>query len=165
MIRSILCFLLSLLLFGCDKDGKPLQEPGLDRLERGVSSEGDVRAVMGKPDRVYEESDGGRALQYPKGPEGNRTWEFRLDRNGILVDYRQLLTEENFARIKPGMTRDEVLRILGRERTMARYARKNEEVLDWRYLSPFGDRFFNVHFDMATGRVTGTSSLDAGSNS
>ncbi|GIZ50095.1 outer membrane protein assembly factor BamE [Noviherbaspirillum aridicola] len=161
MIRSILCFMLSLLLFGCDKDGNLLQEPGLDRLQRGVSSEGDVRSVMGAPDRVYEDSDGTRALQYPKGPAGTRTWEFLIGRDGRLVDYRQLLTEENFARIKPGMTREEVHRILGRERKIERYARKNEEVLDWRYLSPFGEQFFNVHFDISTGRVTGTSSQDA----
>lgn len=164
MIRSLLCFFLSLLLFGCDKDGKPLQEPGLDRLQRGVSSEGEVIAVMGRPERVYEDSDGTRALQYPKGPAGTRTWEFLIDRNGVLRDYRQLLTEENFARIKPGMTREEVHRLLGRERTVARYQRKNEEVLDWRYLTPFGEHFFNVHFDMSTGRVTGTSSQDATNN-
>lgn len=161
MIRTVLCFLLGLFFLGCDREGNPLQEPGLDRLQRGVSSEGDVRTVMGKPDVVHEEADGSRALQYPKGPEGTRTWEFVIDRNGLLKDYRQLLTEENFRRIKPGMTREEVRRLLGRERRVERYARKNEEVLDWRYQSPFGEQFFNVHFDIATGRVTGTSSQDA----
>jgi len=161
MFRSFLCFLFTLLLFGCDKNGNPLQEPGLDRLQRGVSTEGDVINVMGKPDRVYQDSDGSRALQYPKGPEGTRTWEFVIDPGGRLADYRQLLTEENFGRVQAGMTREEVHRLLGRERTVARYARKQEEVLDWRYLSPFGPRFFNVHFDMNTGKVTRTSSLDA----
>lgn len=161
MLRSLLCLILGLLLHGCDKDGNPLQEPGLDRLQRGVSTETDVRSIFGQPDAVHEDSDGTRALQYPKGPEGTRTWEFLIDRNGTLSDYRQLLTEANFARVKPGMTHEEVRRLLGRERTVARYTRKNEEVLDWRYLSPFGEQFFNVHFDMTTGKVVGTSSQDA----
>ena len=40
----------------------------------------------------------------------------------------------------------------------AEFTRKNEEVWDWRYLDATQKtRMFNVHFDRATGRVTGTS--------
>lgn len=148
-------------LFGCDNQGRRVEEIGLDKLAKGVSSEGDVRTVMGQPETVWEEDDGSRALQYPKGPEGARTWEFLIDKEGKLKDYRQLLTQENFARVKAGLSKDEVRRMLGKPRSVAQYKRKNEEVWDWRYQDATMPRFFNVHFDMTSGKVTGTTSTDA----
>jgi hypothetical protein len=153
----------ALLAFACDKQGRPIEEFGLDKLAKGISSESDVRMVMGKPDTVWEEEDGSRVLEYPKGPEGARTWFFMIDKDGKMRDYRQVLTEENFARIKPGMSKDEVRRMLGKPRSVAQYKLKNEEAWDWRYLPApgTGPRLFNVHFDMTSGKVTATSSFEA----
>ena len=146
-------------LGGCDQSGRPIQEFGLDKLAKGVSTESDVRGVMGQPDTVWEQEDGARTLEYPKGPEGVRTWMFEIDRSGKLSDYRQVLSEATFGAIRPGMSRDEVRRMLGRPKSVAEYRLKNEEVWDWRYLDPTNTpRFFNVHFDKSTGRVTQTSS-------
>jgi hypothetical protein len=117
--------------------------------------------VMGRPEIVLEEENGERTLQYPKGPEGARTWEFTIDKAGSLKDYRQLLTEANFARITPGISKDEVRRLLGKPRSIAQYKLKNEEAWDWRYLNGATTRLFNVHFDMSTGKVTQTSTSDA----
>ena len=149
----------ALALGGCDQSGRPIQEFGLDKLAKGVSTESDVRGVMGQPDTVWEQEDGARTLEYPKGPEGVRTWMFDIDRSGKLSDYRQVLSEATFGAIRPGMSRDEVRRMLGRPKSVAEYRLKNEEVWDWRYLDPTNTpRFFNVHFDKGTGRVTQTSS-------
>lgn len=163
-LRGVLLALFTLLVLltaGCDRQGRPVEEFGLDKLEKGISSESDVRMVMGKPETVWEEEDGTRALQYPKGPEGVRTWEFVIDKSGTLKDYRQLLTEDSFARIKAGMTRDEVRRLLGKPRTVVQYKLKNEEAWDWRYQATTEPRFFSVHFDVTSGRVTRTSTQDA----
>ena len=145
----------TLLIGACDQQGRPIQEFGLDKLSKGISTEGDVRSVMGQPDMVREEGDGSRTLEYPKGPAGHRTWFFTIGKDGKLMDYRQVLTEENFARIKPGMSMDEVRRTLGKPRSVAQYKLKNEEVWDWAYLqSTQKTRLFNVHFDMSTRAVT-----------
>jgi len=161
-IRYSAVALAALLTFGCDKQGRPVQEFGLDKLAKGVSSEGDVRTVMGKPETVWEEEDGSRALEYPKGPEGARTWIFIIGKDGTLKDYKQVLTEENFARVKAGMSLDEIRHMLGKPRSVVQYKLKNEEVWDWRYMTdPTTPRFFNVHFDIGTGRVTRTSMSDA----
>ncbi|HJV81410.1 MAG TPA: hypothetical protein VJ651_11300 [Noviherbaspirillum sp.] len=135
----------------------------MDKLERGVSTEGDVRNVMGQPEIVREEESGERTLEYPKGPEGVRTWFFTIGTDGKLRDYKQVLIEENFARVKAGLSKDEVRRMLGKPRSVVQFKLKNEEVWDWRYLdrSMQTPRFFNVHFDMTSGKVTGTSSSDA----
>lgn len=163
MLKLTGAILLALLaaLAGCDRQGRPVEEFGLDKLARGISSEGDVRNVMGQPETVWEEDDGTRALQYPKGPEGARTWEFTIDKSGKLQDYRQLLTQENFAKVRQGMSRDEVRRMLGKPRSIAQFKLKNEEVWDWRYQDATVPRLFNVHFDMTSGKVTATSSSDA----
>jgi outer membrane protein assembly factor BamE (lipoprotein component of BamABCDE complex) len=159
--RHILMLISALLALACDRQGRPVQEFGLDKLAKGVSAESDVRMVMGQPDRVRDEADGSRVLEYPKGPEGARTWMFVIDRNGKLRDYRQVLTAETFGRIRPGMTKDEVRDMLGKPRSIAQYKLKNEEAWDWRYLDSHQPRLFNVHFDMTSGLVTGTSSSDA----
>ncbi|OWW22042.1 outer membrane protein assembly factor BamE domain-containing protein [Noviherbaspirillum denitrificans] len=162
MPYRIAAFVLAVLaLAGCDRQGRPIEEFGLDKLAKGVSSEGDVRTVMGQPETVWEEEDGTRMLQYPKGPEGVRTWEFTIDRSGKLKDYRQLLTSETFSRVQQGMSRDEVRRLLGKPRSVAQFKLKNEEVWDWKYQEGTEPRLFNVHFDMATGKATRTSTSDA----
>lgn len=161
LIVVIFATVCALFVGACDRQGNPIQEFGLDKLSKGISTEGDVRAVMGQPDTVREESDGTRTLEYPKGPMGHRTWFFIIGKDGKLKDYRQVLTEENFARIQPGMTMEEVRRMLGKPRSTVQYKRKNEEVWDWAYLQPTQKtRLFNVHFDMTTGKVTGKSTSE-----
>jgi outer membrane protein assembly factor BamE (lipoprotein component of BamABCDE complex) len=161
LTAAILLALLATGLAGCDRQGRPVEEFGLDKLSRGISSEGDVRNVMGQPETVWEDDDGTRALQYPKGPEGVRTWEFTIDKSGKLKDYRQLLTQENFSKVRQGMSRDEIRRMLGKPRSIAQFKLKNEEVWDWRYQDTTMPRLFNVHFDMTSGKVAGTSTSDA----
>ncbi len=160
-IRLLLLPVVTLFAFACDKQGRPIEEFGLDKLEKGISSEGDVRNAMGRPETVWEEEDGARTLEYPKGPEGARTWFFLIDKHGKLRDYKQVLTEENFARIQPGWSKDQVRRMLGKPRSVVQFKLKNEEVWDWHYLSGHTSRFFNVHFDITSGKVTSTSTSEA----
>jgi outer membrane protein assembly factor BamE (lipoprotein component of BamABCDE complex) len=159
--RAILAFGCAFLLTACDRQGRPIEEFGLEKLTKGISTESDVRMAMGQPDTVWEEEDGTRSLEYPKGPMGHRTWFFTIGKDGKLQDYRQVLTEENFAGIKPGMSKDSVRRMLGRPRSVVQFRLKNEEVWDWLYLEPATTRrLFNVHFDIDSGKVMRTSSSD-----
>lgn len=148
------------LLSACDREGQPVQEVGLDRLSIGVSSESDVRTAMGKPETTWEDEDGTRILEYPKAPEGSRTWIFSIDPQGKLVEYHQALTAENFARVTAGTSRDAVRRLLGKPRTVVKFALSKEEVWDYRYLDQHQGRLFNVHFDQASGKVLRTSTSE-----
>lgn len=162
LLRSFVILCGTLLMSACDQNGSPVEEFGLEKLAKGISTEGEVRIVMGQPEIVWEEENGERLLEYPKGPEGARTWIFKIGTDGKLVDYRQVLTQENFAAIQPGMSRDDVRWMLGKPRTVVRFPLKNEEVWDWRYFDTNPDqRLFNVHFDISSARVTRTSSSDA----
>ncbi len=161
LILSIFAVFGILVLSACDQQGRLVEEPGLEKLAKGISTESDVRMVMGQPGTVWEEEDGSRSLEYPKGPEGHRTWFFDIGKDGKLKDYRQALAEEYFKKIKPGMSMDAVRRILGKPRDAVQYKRKNEEVWEWLYLEgTTTPRLFYVHFDLRTNLVTGTSSVD-----
>ena len=161
-VTAVPVLLLALLGSACDRDGRPMQELGLEKLTVGVSSEADVRLAMGQPETTWEEENGARILEYPKGPEGSRTWIFSLDPSGKLVEYHQALTPENLARVKPGMSRDDVRRLLGKPKSVVPFKRLNEEVWDYRYLDNQQPRLFNVHLDQSTGKVTRTSNSDIG---
>lgn len=158
LIRAIFLFGLAISTIGCDRQGRLTEQVGLDRLEKGISTEAEVRSVMGHPDSVREEG-GERRLEYPKGPAGHRTWLFIIGQDGKLRDYKQLLTEENFARIKPGLSKEEVRQMLGKPRSIMQFNAKQEEVWDWLYLeSNVTPKVFNVHFDISSGKVVTTSS-------
>lgn len=164
-LRYALFLCMTVLTVACDNQGRPVEEAGLDKLAKGISSEADVRLAMGQPDAVWEEPDGSRALQYPKGPAGARTWTFLIDRSGKLKDFKQVLNEETFSRIAPGMTKEEISKMLGRPKSVMQFKQKKEEVWDWRYMSSTdatGTRLFNVHFDMDTEKVTRTSTSNDG---
>lgn len=152
--------LLMLTLGGCDREGRPVQEFGLSKLTIGVSSEDDVRRAMGKPETTWEDEDGTRVLEYPKAPEGSRTWIFTMDAHGTLREYHQALTLENFSRIQPGMSRDSVRRLLGKPRSVVVFTRLKEEVWDYRFLDNQQSRLFNVHLDQDTGKVKRTSTSE-----
>ncbi len=161
-VTATLVVLLTLLCGACDREGRPVQEFGLEKLALGLSTEADVRFAMGVPETTWEEENGARILEYPKGPEGARTWIFSLDPTGKLVEYHQALTAQNLARVQPGMSRDDVRRLLGKPRTVVPFRRLNEEVWDYRFLDNQQPRLFNVHLDQTTGRVSKTSTSDIG---
>jgi len=60
--RAILAIVVPFLIVACDQNGNFIQEAGLEKLSRGVSTEADVRNAMGQPDTVWEAESGERSL-------------------------------------------------------------------------------------------------------
>ena len=114
----------------------------------GTSAEADVIAKFGAPDATRALANGGKVLEYPREPEGMQNWRVTLAPEGTVLSVEQLVDEPTFAKIQPGMTRDQVLMELGRPTEQKSYALLNEDVASWRYME-FGNRvmFFNAHFD------------------
>lgn len=134
--------LCSLLLAGCatpDRDA---------RLRPGASLEADVVALYGPPRRIWPEDDGGRTLEYSSQPMGMHCYQVRLAADGRLVGVTDGLSPAGRARIEPGMTPEQVGRLLGAERSRVFFRLSGEEVWDWT-IEPdqpgYGMRF-NVHF-------------------
>jgi outer membrane protein assembly factor BamE (lipoprotein component of BamABCDE complex) len=122
------------------------------------ASKAEVEAALGTPVDVVTAPGGETVWQYPRGPVGQTTYMVAFGADGRAKGLTQVLTLENFARIRPGMTRDEVRFVLGRPGGTLIYRNLGEEVWSYSYQVPVGtNRIFNVHLDAATGRVRTTS--------
>ena len=140
----------ALALAGCAALAPPSVPPGASMAE--------VETKLGRPADVVKAPGGGTVWQYPQGPVGQTTYMVAFGADGRATGIRQALTWENFAGIRPGMTRDEIRLVFGRPASTVTYRNLGEEVWSYRYQIPIaGNRIFNVHFDAATGRVRSTS--------
>ena len=125
----------------------------LEPLTPGVSHEPDVQAMFGAPAAERRLADGSRVLEFPREPEGMQNWRVTLGPDGTVRAVEQLVDEPYFAKVQPGMARDDVVNLLGRFSEETHYRGLGEDVLSWRYLE-FGQRvmYFNAHFD-GSGRL------------
>ncbi|MEO6281110.1 outer membrane protein assembly factor BamE [Roseateles sp.] len=118
------------------------------RLQPGVSREAEVVALYGQARRVWPEADGGRTLEYSTQPMGQHCYMVRLAADGRLASIEDGLSAASRSRIEPGMTPEQVSRILGVERSRVFFRLSGEDVWDWT-VEPdqigYGLRF-NVHF-------------------
>ena len=62
-------------------------------LTPGQSTEADVRRWMGQPEMIWEESDGSRTLEYPRGPMGKETYFVTIGADGRYRSIEQVLTK------------------------------------------------------------------------
>ena len=149
--RMKLCILLlaSMMLAACASYSGSTLKPGEARLE-------DVQSLMGAPAMRWQDADGSVQLAYPRGPFGYHTFMVKLGPDGRLQSIANALEDQGFARIHAGLTKEQVLQVLGPpddSRTVYFKAR-DELVWDWRFCSDFGapSRFL-VLFDNTAGTV------------
>lgn len=118
-----------------------------------------VQAKMGRPETVRKNPDGSETWEYPGGPLGRQTYMVNLGSDRAVKDVRQVLSEEYFSKVIPGMSRDEVRRLLGKPGEVSTYAARDEEVWSWRYQQG-NAMFFNVLFNRSAGAVRATQRLE-----
>lgn len=155
MVRKLFAGVVSALLVACFA---ACDAVNLEKLKPGMSTAFEVRDRMGSPSMEWKEADGTLIWEYPRTPEGMVNYMLVIGPDNLLREIRQVLTEENFGKVKPGMTKEEVRRLLGKPAHEVYFSLKKELVWDWKTRKEAGmDWFFNVHFNDA-GVVTGTSS-------
>jgi hypothetical protein len=118
-----------------------------------------VEARVGAPGTVWKNADGSEVWEYPMGPSGVQTFMIDIGPDRAVRAVRQALTEEYFAKVVAGMSREDVRRLLGRPKEVWYFPARDEEVWTWRYLE-VNYRFFNVLFDRTSGTVRTTLRLD-----
>ena len=118
-----------------------------------------VEARVGAPGSVWKNADGSEVWEYPSGPSGVQTFMIDIGPDRTVRAVRQVLREEYFSKVVPGMSRDEVRRMLGRPKEVWYFPARDEEVWTWRYLE-VNYRLFNVLFDHTSGAVRSTLRLD-----
>jgi len=152
----LIVVLASLVLAACASYSGANLRPGESRLE-------DVIRIMGQPALRWQDPDGSIQLAYPRGPEGIHTFMVMLGPDGRLKSKENVLDEAGLARIRPGMTKEQVLRVLGppdSSRT-AYFKARNELVWDWRACTyNLNIQRIYVLFDASAGTVRSTMTQD-----
>lgn len=116
-----------LVLSGCAALA-PLPTPG--------QNEADVLQRFGTPTARYPMAGGASRLEFATGPYGRETWMVDLDAAGRVGAVRQVLSDTALADFQgraPGMSRDELLRTLGRPGERRGGGWQGGEVWSWRY--------------------------------
>jgi hypothetical protein len=111
-------------------------------------SEADVIAKRGEPTHRYQNGQE-HLLEYALGPWGQRTYMARVDANGKVVSFEQVLTVQKFSTIKVGeATKNDVLRTIGAPSETAYFSRTDLEVWTYPYKeSEVWNSMMHVHFD------------------
>lgn len=130
-------------------------------LEKGVSTEADVRARFGEPEKIWDAPDGGRTLEYNRQPAGHVNYMITIGVDGKMSSLRQVLSRENLARVQPGMMMEDVRKMLGKPMKVTPFEQLRETHYDWRYLdgvNPADSKIFTVVFNPDL-RVVATRSI------
>jgi hypothetical protein len=110
----------------------------IGELEEGVSTEADVRARFGQPENIWEApgAAGSRVFEYNRQPAGQKNYMITIGPDSKMSALRQVLTPENFARVKPGMMMEDLRKLLGKPAKVTPYALKRETEWEWRWVQP-----------------------------
>jgi hypothetical protein len=128
-------------------------------LVAGQSQLAEVQALMGPPALRWQDADGSVQLAYPHGPFGLETHMVRLGPDGRLQSIANVLNEDTFRQVRAGMSKEQVLRLIGPPdpgRT-AYFKARDELAWDWRFREVYGNPArFIVLFDATAGTVRST---------
>lgn len=151
-LRTALAALAAALLPACDAINLPEIQPG-------ATTQIEVRSRMGEPSFVHWNDDGTATWEYNRQPNGIHCYMISFGSDLVVAKVEQVLTEANFARIRPGLSKDEVRRLLGAPATKAVFDNLGEEIWEWRVagMMPTELTYFMVHFDLGHGGVKRTS--------
>ncbi|MGE5387022.1 MAG: hypothetical protein ACM3SV_14160 [Betaproteobacteria bacterium] len=118
----------------------------------------DVLRTMGQPAMRWNNGDGSIQLSYPRGPSAPESYMVNIAPDGKLQSVRNVLEPGTLALIKPGMKKDDVLRLLGpSEPSWTMYFPARDELAwDWRYQENSEPAHFIVLLDNTTGVVRST---------
>jgi hypothetical protein len=117
-------------------------------LKPGISTEAEVRQVMGPPAMEFPASEGHRRLAYPKGPLGTHTFMVDIGPDRTLRGVSQVLDDDTFYGIRPGLTKDDVLRLIGPPGETMAFPLSATTAWDYRYTDTWGYlSIFSVTFD------------------
>jgi hypothetical protein len=152
---SLLCALVGALgLPGCDY-------VAMKELKPGTSTGYEVREKLGTPTFEWRNADGSLTWEFARTPMGKENYMAEIGPDNVLRELRQVITEENFGRVRNGLTRDEIRHLLGKPASIMPLPLKRQEAWEWRYANPFNaDMRFNIYFDQASGKVVGTERIE-----
>ncbi len=145
---------LTALVCGCASYSGSGLVPGKDGLN-------EVVRTMGEPAMRWNNPDGSVQLSYPRGPASPESFMVNIAPDGKLRSIGNVLNSETLSMIKPGMSKQDVLRLIGPSDAAgtAFFPQRNELALEWRYEVNHDDARFVVLFDATKETVRSTMTL------
>lgn len=144
------------LLEGCAGFSGSGLQPGSATLE-------EVIATMGAPAMRWTRDDRGAQLSYPRGPGALYSYMVHVAPDGRLERIENVMDSKVFARIRPGFTKDDVLRTVGPPVPgwEVYFPARRELAWEWRYCTGLGmSARYHVLFDGDTDTVRSTMTFD-----
>ena len=127
----------------------------------GQSETSDIINSMGEPEMQWRDHDGSRLFSYPRGPMGVHTYMVQISKDGKLQRIENVMSPESFNRIETGMSKEQVLRILGPSQPSwtTYFKARDELVWEWLYCDEWNRlAHFDVLFDGTNETVRSTMS-------
>ncbi|MCL2346572.1 MAG: outer membrane protein assembly factor BamE [Desulfobulbus sp.] len=152
LFATLVSLLTAALLPACDAINLPQIQPG-------ITTAAEVLERMGEPGYRYDNDDGTATWEYSRQPNGVHCYMISFDRQQVVSRLDQVLNDANYARVQPGMSREQIRRLLGAPGSRTTFRNLGEEVWEWRIegMPVMDETYFMVHFDTATGLVKKTS--------
>jgi len=131
----------------------------LREIKTDLTTQADVRSRLGEPGFVHGNDDGTVTWEYSRQPGGTNCYMITFNRDHVVSKLEQVLNEANYARVRAGMSQDEVRRLLGAPGSKVVFDNLREEIWEWRIegMPPMDETYFMVHFDTNNGSVKKTS--------
>ncbi len=113
-------------------------------------TEAQVLAARGTPTHRYQIGNE-QLLEYNHGPFGQRTYMARIDSNGKLISFEQVLTNQKFAAIEVNQAnKNDVLHTIGAPSEQSYLPLSQLEVWSYPYReSDIWDSVMHIHFDQS----------------
>ncbi|MDR2188706.1 MAG: outer membrane protein assembly factor BamE [Azonexus sp.] len=149
---AIASALAAALLPACDAVNLPQIQPG-------VTTAAEVEQRMGEPGFRFSNADGTVTWEYSRQPMGVQCWMISFDQRQIVSRVEQVLNDEHYAAVRPGMSHEQIRRLLGAPGSRTVFNNLREEVWEWRIegVPVMDETYFMVHFDSGSGTVRKTS--------
>jgi len=151
-ISALCAAVATVLLPACDS-------VNLQEIKPGLTTAAEVRSRMGEPGFKHWNDDGTATWEYSRQPSGVQCYMISFDRQEIVSKVEQVLNDASYARVRDGMAKDDVRRLLGAPGSKLVFDNLKEEVWEWRIegMPPTEETYFMVHFDTTHGGVKKTS--------
>ncbi len=115
----------------------------------GEATQEEVITRMGQPTQIWPESDGGKTLEMSRQPEGTQTYHVKISPDGKYLGMRNVLVESMFEQVKPGMTPEQVRRLIGPPALKQEFKLKKETAQSYRFAASAGKtEMFDVYYDL-----------------
>jgi outer membrane protein assembly factor BamE (lipoprotein component of BamABCDE complex) len=104
----------------------------LQEIKPGVTTQAEIRSRMGEPGFIHWNDDGTATWEYARQPNGSNCYMITFGQDHVVTKVEQVLNEANYAKVRTGMSKDDIRRLLGAPGSNQTFNNLHEEVWEWR---------------------------------